>query len=34
MVFESVGIHHEKGFVTEALEMLNKEEHPPGWGKF
>ncbi len=31
MVFELIGIHHEKGFVTEALEMLNKEERPPGW---
>jgi hypothetical protein len=31
MVFELVGIHHEKGFVTEALDMLNKEERPPGW---
>ena len=31
MVFESVGIHPEKGFVTEALEMLNSEERPSEW---
>ena len=30
-VFESVGIHPEKGFAAEVLEMLNHEERPPGW---
>ena len=31
LVFESVGIHPENGFVTEALEMLNNEERPSEW---
>lgn len=31
MVFESVGIHPERGFVTEALELLNSDKRPPEW---
>lgn len=30
-VFASVGVHPEKGFAAEVLEMLNDDEHPPGW---
>jgi hypothetical protein len=32
-VYESVGVHSEKSFVTEALEMLRSGEHPPQWQK-
>ncbi len=31
MVFESVGIRPEKGFVAEVTELLNSDERPPEW---
>jgi hypothetical protein len=31
LVFESVGIHPEKGFATEVLGLLNNEERPLEW---
>lgn len=31
LVFEAVGIHSEKSFVTEAIELMRRGERPPGW---